>query len=151
MLTYPIYKAMKLRLNGIAPIFYYMSQYQSGKDNTSYRVPAIYIETPKETALSFYGRRTQVAKDARFKIHYISDAPFKNHDNPVQDSAIAAHEEILKQIDTLITGWNLADTAGKLLTQQFLPVGASINNLVSTSIFSVIEYRTEVFSYHLRS
>lgn len=151
MFTYPIYKAMKLRLNGIAPIFYYMGQYQRGKENTSYKVPAIYLEMPPTETLGFYGRKLLTAKDARFKVHYISDAPFTQADNPVQDSAIQAHETKMVDIDTLITGWNVTDQAGLLLTQQFIPVSSKLNQFMQSKIVSVIEYSTEVYSRHLRS
>jgi hypothetical protein len=76
MFTYKVYKAMKLRLNGLAPIFYFIGQYNKGKDNTSYKVPAIYIETPKNNDLKFLGKKILTAKDARFKVHFISNAPF---------------------------------------------------------------------------
>ncbi len=141
---------MKARLIGIAPVFIYLKQYVKGKDNTSYKVPAIYIELPDGTPISFYGRKLMTAMGAQFKVHYISYAPFKNHENPVQDSAIAAHETKVREIDTLINGWNAADQDGKIITQQLLPVNASLNNFMSDTLVSIITYQTEVYSRHLQ-
>ncbi len=53
---FKVYKAIKSRLGSTVPVFFYTGQYQPGKEKTSYRVPAIYIELPKETPICFYGK-----------------------------------------------------------------------------------------------
>jgi hypothetical protein len=146
MITYPIYKGIKQRLNSVAPCFYYLGQYLTGKDNTSYKVPAIYIEMPKNLSTTFYPGKIKAAKGAQVKIHLVCNAPYKNHDNTIQDSAIASHENMLNDIDKLMTGWVLKGTDQKLLTQQFIPIGANIGNFSGMHIFSVLTYTTELYS-----
>lgn len=161
MFVYPIYKAIKQRLNApeapqaspalLGNVFFYINQYLPGKDNTSYKVPALYIEMPKNSNLQFYGRKLLAAKNAPIKIHYISYAPFKNHDNAVQDSAIAAHENTLREIDLLLNGWNVTDANGRLLTQQLIPTNAAIMQYIGDNLISVITYTTEIYSRHLQA
>ncbi|PZP41219.1 MAG: hypothetical protein DI598_18495, partial [Pseudopedobacter saltans] len=74
MFTYNVYKAIKDDLKDIAAVFWYIGQYTKGKTNTSYRVPAIYIEMPKDSTVRFWGGRKKVIKPAPIKIHYISNA-----------------------------------------------------------------------------
>lgn len=150
MITQPHYKAIKACLAGTAPIFFYIGQYTVGKQNTSYKVPAIYIETPKNLKLNFLGRRIQVASGVDFKIHYISNAPFKNHDCTVQDSAIAAHENVVENIETLLSFWEAKDQANKLLMQQLVPVGNSGLLFMGENLVTVLTFRTEMYSYNLQ-
>ena len=159
MFNYPVYKAIKDRLitpgTGLTSpvllgnVFWYTGQYLKGKDNTSYAVPATYIEMPKPTDLYFYSKNVLAAKSAKINVHYISHAPFKNHDNFIQDSAIAAHENTLKEIDILLDSWNAFDVNGKILTQQLIPVAGNMLNFVGNNIYSIITYRTEIYSRHL--
>lgn len=149
MNIFPIYKGIKLRLSSVAPCFYYLGQYLAGKDNTSYRVPAIYIEMPKYLTTTFNPGKIKVAKGAQVKIHLLTNAPYKNHDNVTQDSAIAAHENLLNEIDKLMTGFILKGTDQKLLTQQFTPVAANIGNFNGLHTFSILTYTTEFYSRHL--
>lgn len=150
MNTFPIYRGIKQRLNSVAPCFYYIGQYLTGKDNTSYKVPAIYIEMPKNLNTTFYLGKIKAAKGAQVKIHLVSNAPYKNHDNTIQDKVIAAHENLLNSIDKLMTGWVLKGTDQKLLTQQFIPVAANIGNFSGMYIFSVLSYDTELYSRNLQ-
>lgn len=155
MFIYPIYTAIKqylsTNLTGAAtPIYFYIGQYQKGKDNTSYTIPAIYIELPKENRINFYPKKIMTAKDVIIKIHYISYAPFKNADNAQQETAIAQHEAKLKEIDKLIMGWNVKDVNNLNLTEQFITDGSSLLNFMDKSVVSIIDYKTEVFSHHLK-
>jgi hypothetical protein len=151
MKVYPFYKAIKTRLGNTASVFFFINQYAVGKQNTSYKVPAIYIETPKNLQLSFLGRKIQVAKNAEFKVHYISNAPFKNHDNTVQDSSIAAHETTVQAIEKLLAFWEAKDSNGKLLMQQLVPVGSSNVILMGDHVVTVLTFRTaEMYSYDLQ-
>jgi len=151
MKVYPFYKAIKTRLGNTAPAFFFINQYAVGKQNTSYKVPAIYIETPKNLQLNFLGRKIQVAKNAEFKVHYISNAPFKNHDNTLQDSAINNHETVAQTIETLLAFWEAKDSNGKLLMQQLVPVGSNNAILMGEHVVSVLTFRTaEMYSYHLQ-
>ena len=150
MNTFTIYKGIKQRVNSVAPCFYYLGQYLKGKDNTSYVVPAIYIEMPKYLSTDFFAQKLKVAKKAQVKIHLITNAPFKNTDTVPQDSALAEHQTKLDAVDKLLTGWNLKDSEQKLFTQQFIPVAASVMNYEGLKIYSVLTYTTEFYSRHLQ-
>lgn len=144
MNTFTIYKGIKQRLTAVAPCFYYLGQYLKGKDNTSYIVPAIYIEMPKFLNITFFGK-VRTAKGAQVKIHLVTNAPYKNQDNTVQDSAIAEHENKLKEMDGLMTGWSLKDNNQKLLTNQFIPVADNVGNFEGVKVYSVLTYTTEFY------
>jgi len=152
MIFYPVYKAIKQRLTAQAvPVYFYIGQYLPGKDNTSYVVPAIYIEFPKENEIDFFPTKRVVAKDVNIKIHYISYAPFKNHDNATQEAALSQHNAHLVIIDKLLTGWNAVEPGGlKIITQQLIPTGSSLLNFMDKAVVSVITYKTEVCSSHLQ-
>ena len=150
MNTFIIYKGIKQRLAVVAPGFYYLGQYLKGKDNTSYIVPAIYIEMPKFLPTDFQPGKVKIAKGAQVKIHLVTNAPYKNHENVVQDNAIQEHQDKLNDIDKLMTGWVLKNDQQKLLTQQFIPIGANVGNFEGVKIYSVLTYTTEFLSYHLR-
>lgn len=145
MFTYPVYKAIKELLKDIAPVFWYIGQYTKGKTNTSYRVPAIYIEMPKDSSVTFWGGRKKVIKPAPIKIHYISNAPFKNHDNAVQDSAIVAHDATLLELSERLDGIVFRKEDGSLLTQQLIHTGSNEHNFISEQIFSVLTFTTEIY------
>lgn len=148
MNTFTIYKLIKDRLKEIAPGFYYMGQYLKGKDNTSYVVPAIYIELPKYLPTTFE-RKVKVAKAAQIKIHLVTNAPYKNHDNVVQDSAIQEHQTKLNAIDKLMTGCVLKDAEERLISQQFIPVGTNAGNFEGLKVYSVLTYSVTLYSHHL--
>jgi hypothetical protein len=149
MNTNPIYKAIKLRVGNVATTFRWLGQYLPGKDNTSYKVPAIYIEMPRDFNIDFFTGKIMVAKGVQVKIHVINNAPFKNHDPISQDTYIDEHEAMVAAVDNLVSGWNIADENGKLLTQQFVNVGASVNNMNGLHIYTVLTYVTEFYSRHL--
>ena len=148
MFLYPIYKAIKTRLGPGVPVFFFVGQYRKGKENTSYVVPAIYIEMPKENPLNFYPKKLMATKGI-IKIHYISYAPFKNHDNNTQDAAILAHNQKLRDIDTLINGWNVSDVESNKLTEQMISGNANLLNFEDMNLISVLSYNTEIYSRHL--
>jgi len=146
MFTYTIYKELKQQLTPVAPCFFYINQYLKSKDNTSYKVPAIYIETPKNNKVDKFPRQVKVLLQAQFKIHYISYAPFKSSDNAVQDSAILAHQNALTAINERIEGLVLKDAQLRLLTQQFVIKNVSEMNFEQMCIYSVITYTTDVYN-----
>ena len=153
MLFYPAYLAIKKRLtdNQAVPVYFYIGQYLPGKDNTSYVVPAIYIEFPKDNGIDFFPTKRVVSKGVDIKVHYISYAPFKNHDNATQEAALSQHNAQLVVIDKLLTGWNAVENGGgKIITQQLIPTASSLLNFMDKAVVSVITYRTEVCSNHLR-
>lgn len=145
MNTFTIYKGIKQRLNAVAPCFYFLGQYLKAKDKTSYVVPAIYIEMPKGLTVTFFGK-VRTCRGAQVKIHLVTNAVYKNHDTMVQDNAIAEHENKLKQLNELMTGWSLKDANQKLLTNQFVPVFDNIGNFDGVKLFSVITYTTEFYN-----
>lgn len=145
MNTFTIYKGMKQRLSAVAPCFYFLGQYLKAKDKTSYVVPAIYIEMPKGLTIVFFGT-VRTAKAAQVKIHLVTHAVYKNHDTMVQDSAIAEHENKLKQLNDLMTGWALKDASQKLLTNQFVPALDSVGNFDGVKLYSILTYTTELYN-----
>lgn len=151
MLLYPVYKQIKTQLATIGVnTFWYTGQYQVGKANQSLVVPAIYIQMPGESDITFVGKEVKVAKKVPIAIHYLSSAPFKGVDNSVQDTAIEAHEAKLKAIDKLLDGWNATDTDGQILTQQLTEIKSDTLKYISKNLVSVITYQTDIFSRHLR-
>lgn len=154
MFLYPIYTALKQYLNDSfaenpIPVFFYIGQYKKGKDNTSYRIPAIYIELPKDNKIDFYPKKIMTAKEVRIKIHYISYAPFKNADNAQQEEAIQQHEATLKVIDKLLNLLVIKDAGNKNLTEQFVTDNANLLDFLDSAVVSVLGYKTQVYSRHL--
>lgn len=145
MNTFTIYKGIKQRLSSIAPCFYFLGQYLKGKDNTSYVVPAIYIEMPKNLNVAYYNK-VRTNKEAQVKIHLVTNAVYKNHDTMVQDSAIAEHENKLNLINDAMTGWSLTNPNQKLLTNQFVPVFDNVGNFDGVKLYSVLTYTTEFYN-----
>lgn len=143
MYNYPVYKLIKQRVKDIAATFYFLGQYEKGKDNTSYKVPAIYIEMPANGSTRYNGRRQRSVK-GNIRIHYISNAPFKNHDNTVQDAALAAHHAQLKALDDLLQGWVAVDADSKKLTQQFLQNATTEMRFLGSHVVSILQYGTEI-------
>ncbi len=150
MFIYPVYNAIKQHLSSLEiPAFFYIGQYLPGKNNTSYLVPAIYIEMPKDVPVTVTNKITRSAV-AQVKIHYISYAPFKAATTEVQETAIADHEEKLKAIDALMHQFVAMD-GEENLTEQF--VAGNNNTLMQfqgMTLFSVLGYSTRFFSRHLR-
>lgn len=145
MFTYPAYKALKQQLNTIAPVFYFLGQYQKGKDNTSYVVPAIYIEMPKNAIVTYWGRGVKGIRPANINIHYISNAPYKNHDSDVQDSFLAQHDAALSQIDTVMRKLILKKADDSLMSERFLQIGSNEYNFIPQRVFSILNYSTELY------
>ncbi|MGN6604547.1 MAG: hypothetical protein ACTHK8_18960 [Ginsengibacter sp.] len=148
MFFYPIYQAIKTRLGAAIPVFYYVGQYKPGKGNTSYRVPAIYVEMPNLNDINFYPKKLMSTK-CQIKIHYLSYAPFKDHDDAAQVAAIEEHEQTLMDINSLLCDWNAVDGTGLKITEQFTPVQGSLLDFEDMCVISVLAYRTEVYNRHL--
>lgn len=146
---YSIYKQIKERLGNDIAVFYFVGQYLSGKDNTSYRVPAIYIEMPKKSNIDYYGK-TQTMNDSIIKIHLITYAPFKNHENDTQDAAIAEHEAKIKAVDKLLNGWHAVENTDTKITEQLITDGGDLMQFKGMYLISVINYKTELYSHHLK-
>lgn len=142
MRTYTHYKQFKAQLSFIAPCFMYFGQYLAGKDNTSYKVPAIYIELPKNVPVTYFGSIKTIRK-AQVKIHLITSAPFKNSET-IQDGIISEHEAMLSLIDQVFNNKKFLKN-GKLLTEKMIEVNSSTLNYIGTNIFSVITYQGDFF------
>lgn len=145
MFIYPAYKALKQQLNSIAPVFYFLGQYNKGKDNTSYIVPALYIEMPKNARVKYWGKGKRTLSPAEIKLHYITNAPYKNHDNSVQDAAISVHSAGLKAIDDIMSNLVLRKEDGSLLTQRFINEVSDEMNYQDKKLFSILTYSTEIY------
>ena len=151
MLLYPIYKLIKTQLTSVEPhIYYYRNQYIQSSDQSSYKVPAIFIEMPNPTTLDFFGRKLLAAKKAQIKIHYVSYAPFKSAESGLQDTLLLTHNNKLVDIDKALDGWNAVDSNSKILTQQFIPVATTELNFLPEKVYSIITYQTEIYSRHLQ-
>lgn len=142
MNTYNIYKGIKTRLIAIAPVFYFIGQYLRGKDNTSYKVPAVYIEMPKNLQINYLHRQA-VARNAEVKIHLISNAPFKNHDTGIQDNSLNDHQEMINEVCELLKHWALRNDQNKLLTQQFTLTNVNAMNFDGVKVWSILTFKTE--------
>lgn len=151
MLIYPIYKAAKTALAPLATgTFFYLKQYEKSKDNTSYKVPALYIEMPLNAPMQYYGKQLISCKNLSIKVHYISHAPFKNHTNSIQDTALQNHANMLQQIDTLLNGLVLKDANNKILTEQLLLINVSELRFLQGCVVSVLSYTCEGYAKHLQ-
>jgi len=152
MLLFSVYKQIKTRLATLGvKTFWYTGQYQIGKGNQSLVAPAIYIQMPDDSDITFVGKEVKVAKKVPISIHYVSIAPFKGVDNAIQDSAIEDHEAKLKAIDKLLEGWNATDANQQILTQQLTEIKSNTLKYISKNLASVITYQTDIYSRHLRS
>lgn len=148
MFTQQAYQAIKAHLVALdIPVFKYTGQYLKGKENTSYRVPAIYVELPAEFDFQFYGKKVKGAK-CQVKIHYISYAPFQAVDSPVQDAAVAQHESVLRDIDKRLCGWNIVPVS-YLSSEQFIPQKGKLAEFQNLSMLSVLAYSTELYDLTL--
>jgi hypothetical protein len=150
MQTTSIYRGLKDRLNNIAPVSRYINQYDKGNGNTTYTVPALYIEMPRNFNIDFLPGKLQVAKGCVINIHLITNAPYKAQDNTVQDAAIDDHDAKLKAIDALLTGYALRDNNNRLLTEQFIPTNQKEKMFDGVHCISVLTYTTSIYSRHLQ-
>ncbi len=143
MNTTPIYRAIRARLAAVQqPIFPFIGQYTKGKDNTAYKA-GIYIEIPKNLDVYNYGS-VKSARDT-IRIHVLSNAPYKNHDNEVQDAAYDTHNAVLKAVEDLLQGWVIKDNLERLLTQQFVGNRDSMHNVLHMQIYSILGFTTEMY------
>lgn len=140
---FQVYKLLKARLSSIAPCFRYTGQYLAGNDNTSYKVPAVFIELSNDLPIQYFPGGIQSAK-CILKIHSVTHAPYKSHDNSIQDNSIAFHVNINVEIENLLSGWNIQAADGKLNSQQLIPANYSIGNTQGTIMFSVLSFSTEI-------
>jgi hypothetical protein len=144
------YKSIKTRLSSLGiPTFFYTGQYQTGKDNTSFVCPAIYIEMPKNLKIDYFPGKLQVAKDAEVKIHVLTSAPYKSQDNSIQDAALTLHNTKLNAMDSLLSGWEIKNNDGKLLASQFILSGENNHIYRGSSVASVHSFKSEF--YHSES
>ncbi len=142
MYNYALYKLIKQRIAEVAPPFYYIGQYQQGKDNTSYRVPAIYIEMPLVNNVTYWGKRNRSVR-APIRIHLVTNAPFKNHDSLVQENALAEHYNKLAAIDDLLQNWVALNEDNQKVTQSFIQTGTEEVKFIFSHAVSVLTYSTE--------
>lgn len=148
----PIYKAIKQRLNDLnVPVARYRGQYLTGKQNTSIKVPAIYIELPANARHVDMHNRLQAIPEAEIKVHVIGHAAYAIHDSPAQDAAVAAQEALQQAVDALLNGWHIQDSNSRLLSQQFINTGIEPAKVAQLAEAGVITYTTTLYSYHLRS
>lgn len=145
MITYPIYAAIKERLKNVAPCFFFINQYATGKGNTKYIVPAIYIEILKNLNIVYWGRGIRAAKSVPIRIHIINNAPFRAHDNIIQDSALAAHNKMLKDIDERLENKHLHGNNGRKLSEVLLHTGSNEINYTDGQVVSIITYTTDLY------
>lgn len=150
MLLLPTYTQLKQRLSSICDIQYFTGQYMPGESEGTYTIPVMYIEMPKDVIIHHLPKGITLAKNCTIKIHYLSNAPFTDTDNPVQEELLLAHEANLQEIDRLINEWNAVDN-GEKITEQLIPKAAKLMELKRMTCISVINYETDIYSKHLRS
>lgn len=144
MITYPVYKAIKEQLKTLAPCFFYINQYAKSRDNTKYIVPAIYIEVPKNLTISYWGRGIRVAKAVQIRLHVIHNAPYKAHDNVIQDSALNSHSTLVDATDEILENKHLSVNSRKL-TETLLHTGLNEMNYTDGQVVSIITYTTDIY------
>lgn len=145
MRTYGIYKAFKQRLSQVANTFYFMGQYLKKADQTSYVVPAIYIEMPRNISTTYFGR-VKTARNVQFKIHVVSNAPHKGNDtNPVQDSALQAHENLYAAAIAALEHKSFKNGGDLFITGQIIEVGSSNNNYDGPHVYSVATLQCDMY------
>lgn len=149
MVLYPLYKAVKKQLEDTLGIqcFFFLKQYEPSKDNTSYKVPAIYIEMPnyRGVAIEYYGKREKFVSNLEIKVHYISYAPFKNHTSAIQDTALQQHHNKLIEINNVLEGFRPKTIADVLLAEAFWTAETSEMNFMANCIVSVIGYKCKAY------
>jgi len=146
MFTHPIYLALKEEIKHIAPVFNYKGQYLQGKGNQSYIVPAIYIEMPKNTPVTYSGRGRKIMKPAQIKIHYISNAPYSGHDNVIQEAALQQHSAALTAIDDKTQGKVFFRPDQNIRTQKMRQTAANEFNYLEGHVYSILTYTTEIYN-----
>lgn len=147
MNTLPIYRAIRARLRPIAPVYKYHGQYLPGKGNTSYRVPAIYVEMPKPGTINYYPGGIQAIKGI-VTIHVLTNAPFKNGEGDLSDANHDVHTALINQVKALLEGWHATVEGGvRILTQQLIPQNADLNTPEGLHLISKIGYHSEFYAY----
>jgi len=143
----PVYRAIRARLRPIAPVYKYNGQYLPGKANTSYRVPAVYIEMPKPGNINYYPGGIKALKGI-VTIHVITNAPFKNGEGDNGDNDADGHEELINEVKTLLDGWHAEVSGGvRILSQQLIPVNSELYTPISLHLISQIGYQSEFYAY----
>ena len=149
MILYPLYKAVKKQLEDTLGIqcFFFLKQYEPSKDNTSYKVPAIYIEMPnyRGVGVQYYGKKLKYVNNFEIKIHYISYAPFKNHTNSIQDTALLEHHNKLIAINNTLEGFQAKTPSGVLLSETMWTFETSELNFMANCVISVIGYKCTAY------
>jgi hypothetical protein len=148
MVLYPLYKSTKAMLETLGiQCFFFLRQYETSKENTSYKVPAIYIEMPnyRGVAVQYYGKRSKFVNNLEIKIHYISYAPFKNHTNSIQDTALQQHHNKLIEINNLLEGFRPMNANNELLAEGFWTAETSEMNFMASCIVSVITFKCTAY------
>ena len=143
MNTLVIYKAIKAQLTA-APCFYFLGQYLKSADQTSYKVPALYVEMPKPSTVTYFGK-IKAVKNAQFKIHVLNNAPWKGNDTTNQDTALAAHEALKQAVSTALQGVALKDSAGLYLTQQMIETGSENMQYDGPHVFSILTFQCDFY------
>lgn len=147
MNTYAIYKLLKDLLKDTCSVFYYTGQYLRDKNKTVYKVPAIYIQMPPgEIPVDNFGQ-IRISRQAPIRIHYISQAPFATLENQVQDSAVSSHAAKVMEIINRLSGAELKDGVGRLVTGQCLVTGIEAINYTDTFARSVIRVNADLYDY----
>lgn len=150
MLIHQTYTALKNILGTQIPVFYFINQYQKGQDNTSYKVPALYIQMPDSNNISFWGNHLVGAKNTQIKLHFISHAPFKNHHTAAQEAAIQAHVLKLITLDRLLNGTVLKNNNNIPITEELILTNTQELQFANNCIISVLTYNTTIYSRHLQ-
>jgi len=151
MKLFSVYKGIKESLNDLSQVLYNIGQYEKGKDKTSYIVPVIYIEMPKNLKVDYFHRGIKVAKGAEIKIHYVSYAPYHSIDKTIQDSAVLAHESKVSDIMAIMEGLELKDDSGRVIATAMIHSASNMQNYRETFVYSVLTYKCEIRDYGIEA
>ena len=92
-----------------------------------------------------YFRRIKTVLKAQFKVHIINNCPFKDDATSMQDSALAAHEALKKQVADLLQGYVLRDMEDLLLTQQMIETGSTTMQYDGPHVYSILTFQCDFY------
>ena len=147
MKTFEVYKGLKTQLQSILPVFRFMGQYIPGKENISYIAPVIYIEMPKTMKVDYLPGGVKIARDSEIRVHLVTNAPFKSHDNSSQDTAITDHELKESDLMELLEGLKITNHQGNIIATSLIHSGSESMKYHATCAVSIFTYKTEIRDY----
>lgn len=143
MRVYSAFKALKARLQAKAPVFVYKGQYEKGKGNTSYVVPAIYIQMPGNFDIKHLPRA--IYAQGQIAVHVVTNAPHGTSPGQQAEANLEAHETLMVEVSALLDGFQAKDSNDKLLMSQLIVQPSTLVQVKDGIAFSVLRYNSEIY------